>query len=122
MARRVGGGGGGSGGGGEAAPGGPAAAPGVPPTLVATAGQRRYGAHHNARRSVCIIYTGGTMGMMHDPVTNSLRPEPRYLSAQVKELPELRTKDMPEYEIIEYEPLLDSASMTPDGAARAGDN
>ena len=55
------------------------------------------------------------MGMMHDPTTNALRPVPNHHSVQLKELSELRRPEMPTYDIIEYDPLLDSASMTPDG-------
>ena len=71
------------------------------------------------RRSVCILYTGGTMGMMHDAATNALRPVANHLSEQLQELAEFRKPDMPDYTIIEYDPLLDSASMTPDGASFA---
>jgi hypothetical protein len=67
------------------------------------------------RRSVCVVYTGGTMGMMADPGTGALRPVPNYLSTQLARMPELATEDMPTHHLIEYDPLLDSASMTPDG-------
>jgi L-asparaginase len=43
----------------------------------------------------------------------SLSPEVGYLTEQIKELPELKKEEMPEYTIKEYEPLLDSACMGP---------
>ena len=57
-------------------------------------------------KSVLIIYTGGTMGMRHDE-NGALRPVSGYLTQSINELPEMSRKEMPRFDIIEYEPLLD---------------
>jgi L-asparaginase len=63
------------------------------------------------RKRVYIVYTGGTIGMKR--TRSGYRPEPGYLQAQMKEIPELRHASMPSYTIHEYDPLLDSSNMTP---------
>ena len=65
--------------------------------------------NESAKRSVLIIYTGGTMGMKRDDVGGSLKPEPGYLTQQIKDLPEMNNSEMPDYNIIECEPLIDSS-------------
>ena len=50
------------------------------------------------------------MGMTTKP-DGSLSPEPGYLTERIKELPEMSRPEMPDYQIIEYDPLLDSSSM-----------
>lgn len=63
-------------------------------------------------KRVLIIYTGGTMGM-RPGVDGSLSPSPGYLTEKIKEMPEMSQQDMPDYEIIEYDPLIDSSCMGP---------
>lgn len=63
------------------------------------------------RKSVYVIYTGGTIGMQHGP--DGYAPAPGSLQEQLKGMPELRDPAMPEVTIHEYEPLLDSSNMTP---------
>jgi L-asparaginase len=60
---------------------------------------------------VCILYTGGTIGMRETP--DGYAPAPGYLSAQMQALPEFQHPALPDYDIQEFEPLLDSANMTP---------
>ncbi|HOT91680.1 MAG TPA: asparaginase [Anaerolineae bacterium] len=64
------------------------------------------------KKRVYIVYTGGTIGMRRTP--DGYVPAPGYLAAQLAEMPELRDPAMPAYDIHEYDPLLDSANMTPD--------
>jgi len=64
------------------------------------------------RKKVYIIYTGGTIGMR--PTEHGYAPARGFLKKQMEIMFELKHKDMPEYCIHEYEPLLDSANMTPD--------
>ena len=66
-------------------------------------------AHDNNKRNVLIMYTGGTMGMKREEVGGSLKPEPGYLTQQIKELPEMSNPEMPDYDIIEFDPLIDSS-------------
>ena len=63
----------------------------------------------NCKKNVLIMYTGGTMGMKREEVGGSLKPEPGYLTQQIKELPEMSNPEMPDYDIIEFDPLIDSA-------------
>jgi len=63
------------------------------------------------KKRVYIIYTGGTIGMQ--PTAEGYAPAPGYLAAQLAAMPELCDAAMPDYTIHEYDPLLDSANMTP---------
>lgn len=63
------------------------------------------------RKRIYIIYTGGTIGMQR--TTDGYAPAPGYLAAQLAAMPELRDAAMPDCTIHEYDPLLDSANMTP---------
>ena len=63
------------------------------------------------KKRVYIIYTGGTIGMQ--PTPEGYAPAPGYLAEQILSMPELQSDRMPEVEIHEYDPLLDSANMTP---------
>lgn len=63
------------------------------------------------RKRVYIAYTGGTIGMKRS--AEGYAPAPGYLQAQMAVMPELQSADMPEYEIQEYAPLLDSSNMLP---------
>ena len=65
------------------------------------------------QKSVLIVYTGGTMGMKPDE-NGSLAPVPGYLVQVLNEMPEMHRPEMPKYDIIEYDPLIDSSSMGPD--------
>ena len=62
------------------------------------------------KKRVYIIYTGGTIGMR--PTPEGYAPAPGYLAAQIMAMPELANDLMPEVEIEEYNPLLDSANMS----------
>ena len=61
------------------------------------------------KRSVLVIYTGGTMGMKRDEAAGTLKPEPGYLTQQIKELPEMSNPEMPLYNIVEFDVLIDSS-------------
>jgi L-asparaginase len=62
-------------------------------------------------QKICIIYTGGTLGMR--PSDTGYAPA-RDLGALIRErLPELSAETMPDYELIEYEKPLDSANAAP---------
>jgi L-asparaginase len=64
------------------------------------------------RKRVYIAYTGGTIGMTKHG--NVYAPTPGFLEAQLREMPELRDPDMPEFVVQEYDPLLDSSEMRPE--------
>lgn len=60
---------------------------------------------------VCILYTGGTVGMKKTP--NGFAPAAGYLEQQMAALPEFANPTLPEYTVYEFSPLLDSSNMTP---------
>ena len=64
-----------------------------------------------SRKRVHLTYTGGTIGMTHDG--RHYVPTPGYLEEQLRAMPELADPSMPEFELTEREPLLDSPNMTP---------
>ena len=62
-------------------------------------------------RSVLIIYTGGTIGMVNDPVSGALVPiDFRHISDQV---PELRRFGFT-LETVTFDPVIDSSEVSPD--------
>ena len=68
------------------------------------------------RRPACgrvlLIYCGGTMGMtMQD---GALSPLKGYLPERIREMPEVHEPSMPELDILEYDPLIDSSDVGPD--------
>ena len=63
------------------------------------------------RKRVYIAHTGGTIGMKRTRA--GYTPQPGYLQALMKGMPELRHESMPSYAIHDYKPLLDSSNMTP---------
>ena len=63
------------------------------------------------RTSILIIYTGGTIGMVNDPVTGTLVPiNFRHISDQV---PELRRFGFT-LDTITFDPVIDSSDVTPE--------
>lgn len=69
-----------------------------------------------AKKRVFIIYTGGTLGMQK--TERGFRPVPNWFEEQLVSLPELHSAEMPEYELLEYSPLLDSSDILPEHWAR----
>jgi L-asparaginase len=63
------------------------------------------------RKHVYLAHTGGTIGMVKTP--DGYAPAPGFLAEQLAAMPELHSPLMPAYDIHEYDPLLDSADMTP---------
>ncbi len=62
-------------------------------------------------KRVCIINTGGTVGMQRGD--RGYHPEPGFLARQLVGLGELTRAGMPVYELIEFDPVIDSSNMTP---------
>lgn len=63
------------------------------------------------RARVYIAYTGGTIGMRQTP--SGYRPAPGHLERLMALDPRFQSPLLPEYEVRQYNPLLDSADMTP---------
>jgi L-asparaginase len=64
------------------------------------------------KKRVYIVNTGGTIAMQK--TGEGYAPAPGFLQVQMEIMPALKRDSMPEYDIHEYDPLLDSANMTPD--------
>ncbi|MDX1412885.1 MAG: asparaginase [Candidatus Promineifilaceae bacterium] len=62
-------------------------------------------------KRVYIANTGGTIGMKRSPI--GYIPAPGFLKEQLDRISVLNSSQMPEYDLHEYDPLLDSANMTP---------
>ena len=68
----------------------------------------------SAKRKVCVLYTGGTMGMQRVGARGSLMPVKGYLTQQIREnIIELKTENMPSVDVVEFETLLDSSDIGP---------
>ena len=61
---------------------------------------------------ILILYTGGTIGMVE--TDGGYVPASGRLQALMEARPAFRAADVPAYEVHEFDPLLDSANMTPD--------
>jgi len=62
------------------------------------------------KKRVCIIYTGGTIGMVE--TSSGYAPKAGFLSETLHSMPELFRREIPEWEIIEFENLLDSSNIS----------
>ena len=62
------------------------------------------------RKKVLIIYTGGTIGM--EPTENGFAPSPGAFTGMLEDIRDLRSPDMPEWDIVEFDPLLDSSNIS----------
>jgi L-asparaginase len=63
------------------------------------------------KKRVYIANTGGTIGMQR--TKDGYAPAPGHLEEQMAQIAALKSPIMPDYDLHEYEPLLDSANMTP---------
>ena len=62
------------------------------------------------RKRIRIIYTGGTIGMV--PGENGFAPDSGSFLRTLQSIPELSHPDMPEWDLVEFDPLLDSSDIT----------
>ena len=67
----------------------------------------------NMRKSVYIVYTGGTIGMKKN-AQGVYEPTSGYLEALMAENPTFQDPQLPHYQIHDYHPLLDSSNMKPE--------
>lgn len=58
---------------------------------------------------VCMIYTGGTIGMKKEE--QGYVPKKGFLAEQLSLMPELNYPEVPKFDLIEYDPLLDSSNI-----------
>lgn len=64
----------------------------------------------NRDKRVCLIYTGGTIGMVR--TEDGYAPKKGYFLKELEKISDLSSENMPQWELIEFEPLLDSSNMT----------
>jgi L-asparaginase len=64
------------------------------------------------KKRIFICNTGGTIGMKRS--LDGYQPRRGYLAELLQSVPELNHPEMPDYELHEFEPLLDSANMRPE--------
>ena len=58
---------------------------------------------------ICIIHTGGTIGMI--PTENGYETKENYFGEILRGIPELSGEGMPEWDFLEFSPLLDSSNI-----------
>ena len=61
-------------------------------------------------RKICMIYTGGTIGMVHSE--NGYVPSSHSFRQTLEAIPDLHYPGMPEWDVIEFSPLLDSSNIS----------
>lgn len=61
------------------------------------------------KKKVCILYTGGTIGMI--PSEHGYVPSEKGLQETLESLKDLKKEGMPETELVQFSPLLDSSNM-----------
>ncbi|MBR2675204.1 MAG: asparaginase [Mogibacterium sp.] len=62
-----------------------------------------------SNRKICIIYTGGTIGMV--PTEDGFAPKRGFFEAELGRIKDLSSPKMPSWDLIEFDPLLDSTNM-----------
>ena len=62
------------------------------------------------RKKILIIYTGGTIGMMK--TRRGYAPQKEKFHQLLEAIPELKAEGMPDWEVIDMDPLLDSSNIT----------
>ena len=63
-------------------------------------------------KKICILYTGGTIGMV--PTENGYAPKQGYLRDAIAEIPDIHEPGMPNWDFVEFDPLLDSSNIALD--------
>ncbi len=63
----------------------------------------------SSNKRVCILYTGGTIGMI--PTEHGYAPKKDYFSSLLSEIHQLQSPALPSWEVIEFDPLLDSSNI-----------
>lgn len=61
-------------------------------------------------KKISYIYTGGTVGMVE--TASGYAPRKNYLRGVMERIPDLQKDGMPAWDIIEFDPLLDSSNMS----------
>lgn len=70
------------------------------------------------KKKICILYTGGTIGMV--ATEHGYAPKKNYISDILHQIPDLDHEDMPLWDVVEFDPLLDSSNMAVEQWAEIG--
>ncbi len=62
------------------------------------------------KKRILVIYTGGTIGMVN--TVSGYSPQKEAFHTLLERMPELQSDDMPLWDIVDMEPLLDSSNIT----------
>ena len=62
------------------------------------------------KKNILLIYTGGTIGMVRTEA--GYAPRAGYLKTYLESIPAMQADEMPHWELLELDPLLDSSNMT----------
>lgn len=62
------------------------------------------------RKKVCLIHTGGTIGMARTEY--GYAPKKGFIRSILSEIYELNSEEIPAFDLIEYDPLLDSSNIS----------
>ena len=62
-----------------------------------------------SKKKVCILYTGGTIGMV--PTEFGYAPKKDYFHTLLSQFHQMRNPSLPEWNVIEFDPLLDSSNI-----------
>jgi L-asparaginase len=62
------------------------------------------------RKKVCLIHTGGTIGMAG--TENGYAPRKGFIKSILSGMSELNSEEIPAFDLIEYDPLLDSSNIS----------
>jgi L-asparaginase len=65
----------------------------------------------DSKPRVLVLYTGGTIGMKK--TESGYEPAPGFLQQQIARIERFRADDVPDFEVHEFDPLLDSSNMAP---------
>ena len=60
-------------------------------------------------KRICMIYTGGTIGMVHSE--NGYVPSSQSFRETLEAIPDLHSPGIPQWEVLEFSPLLDSSNI-----------
>lgn len=60
-------------------------------------------------KKICILYTGGTIGMV--PTEDGFAPKAGVFRGELDRIRDLSSPDMPAWDLVEFDPLLDSTNM-----------
>jgi len=62
------------------------------------------------KNKICIIHTGGTIGMIS--TQKGYAPQKGFIQTALSKIDELNSAEMPLYDLVEYDPLLDSTNIS----------